>query len=221
METPKQNMLSVITVSFSNMMNHFCHENSVIKTVACEESHCSHPFILRSEFVTLPMMYIIEQQDFSQILYNTEHKLYIWTFIHDQDPSSLVYQSLSESDEPWSEFVTKGKIQDMWEVIRYSSIIRDQFLQIIQVHQLETDVSLTCAFTIKELVTFCSKTQQMSINLTNKILQQEFPFVQFGSNMTGTDYFLKTIIAKHLLTHVSLQRTPLRSQHLLDRKSVV
>ena len=32
--------------------------------------------------------------------------------------------------------------------------------------------------------------------------------------MTGTDFFFVTIIAKHLLAHVSLQRTPLRSQHI-------
>jgi hypothetical protein len=31
--------------------------------------------------------------------------------------------------------------------------------------------------------------------------------------MTGTDFF-KTTIAKHLLAHVSLQRTPLWSQHI-------
>jgi hypothetical protein len=31
--------------------------------------------------------------------------------------------------------------------------------------------------------------------------------------MTGTFFFLKTITAKHLLAHVSLQCTPLRSQH--------
>jgi len=37
--------------------------------------------------------------------------------------------------------------------------------------------------------------------------------VQGGSNMTGTDFFFKTIITKHLLAHVSLQRTPLRNQH--------
>jgi hypothetical protein len=29
--------------------------------------------------------------------------------------------------------------------------------------------------------------------------------------MTGTDFFLKTLIAKHLLAHVSVQGTPLRS----------
>jgi hypothetical protein len=40
--------------------------------------------------------------------------------------------------------------------------------------------------------------------------------VQGGSNMTGTDFFLKTIIAIHLLAHVSLQRTPLRSQHIFS-----
>jgi hypothetical protein len=72
-ETRKQNMLSVITVSFSNMMNHFCHENSVIKTVACEESPCSHPFILRSEFIKLPMRYITEQQDFTVKSYITQN----------------------------------------------------------------------------------------------------------------------------------------------------
>jgi len=33
--------------------------------------------------------------------------------------------------------------------------------------------------------------------------------VQGGSNMTGTDFFFVTIIDKHLLAHVSLQRTPL------------
>jgi hypothetical protein len=33
--------------------------------------------------------------------------------------------------------------------------------------------------------------------------------------MTGIDFF-KTIIAKHLLAHVSLQRTPLRSQHIFS-----
>jgi len=38
-------------------------------------------------------------------------------------------------------------------------------------------------------------------------------FVQGGSHMTGTDFFIKTIITKHLLAHVSHQRTPLRSQH--------
>ena len=40
--------------------------------------------------------------------------------------------------------------------------------------------------------------------------------IQGGSNMTGTDFFLKTIIAKHLLAHVSLQRTPLQSQHIFS-----
>jgi hypothetical protein len=41
--------------------------------------------------------------------------------------------------------------------------------------------------------------------------------IQGGSNMTRTDFFfLKTIIAKHLLAHVSLQRTPLRSQHIFS-----
>jgi hypothetical protein len=40
--------------------------------------------------------------------------------------------------------------------------------------------------------------------------------VQGGSDMTGTDFFLKTIIAKHLLAHVSLQHTPLRSQHFFS-----
>ena len=34
--------------------------------------------------------------------------------------------------------------------------------------------------------------------------------------MTDTDFFLKTIIAKHLLAHVNLQRTPLRSQHIFS-----
>jgi hypothetical protein len=33
---------------------------------------------------------------------------------------------------------------------------------------------------------------------------------------TGLILFLKTIIAKHLLAHVSLQRTPLRSQHIFS-----
>jgi hypothetical protein len=35
--------------------------------------------------------------------------------------------------------------------------------------------------------------------------------------MTGTDLKKKNnIIAKHLLAHVSLQRTPLRSQHIFS-----
>jgi hypothetical protein len=38
--------------------------------------------------------------------------------------------------------------------------------------------------------------------------------IQGGSNMTGTDFF--TVIAKHLHAHVSLQRTPLRSQHIFS-----
>jgi len=33
--------------------------------------------------------------------------------------------------------------------------------------------------------------------------------VEGGSNMTGTDFFFVTKIVKHLLGHVSLQRTPL------------
>ena len=33
--------------------------------------------------------------------------------------------------------------------------------------------------------------------------------LQGGSNMTGTDFFFVTKIGKHLLAHVSLQRTPL------------
>jgi len=33
--------------------------------------------------------------------------------------------------------------------------------------------------------------------------------LQGGSNMTGTGFFFLTIIAKHLLARVSLQRTPL------------
>ena len=37
--------------------------------------------------------------------------------------------------------------------------------------------------------------------------------------MTGTDIFFVTIINKHLLAHVSLQRTPLRSQHNLFQHS--
>ena len=41
-------------------------------------------------------------------------------------------------------------------------------------------------------------------------------YLQGGSNMTGTDFFFVTIIAKHLLAHVSLQRTPLRSQHIFS-----
>jgi len=36
--------------------------------------------------------------------------------------------------------------------------------------------------------------------------------------MTGTDFFV-TIIAIHLLAHVSLQRTPLRSQHIFFKRS--
>jgi hypothetical protein len=39
--------------------------------------------------------------------------------------------------------------------------------------------------------------------------------------MTGTDFFLKTIIAKHLLAHVSLQRTPLRSQQFFQRSGSI
>jgi hypothetical protein len=42
--------------------------------------------------------------------------------------------------------------------------------------------------------------------------------LQVGSNMTWTDFF-KTIIAKHLLAHVSLQGTPLRSQHIFFQRS--
>jgi len=41
---------------------------------------------------------------------------------------------------------------------------------------------------------------------------------QDGSNITGTDFF-KTIIAKHSLAHVILQRTPLRSQHIFFQRS--
>jgi hypothetical protein len=42
-------------------------------------------------------------------------------------------------------------------------------------------------------------------------------YLHGGSNMTGTDFFfLKTIIAKHLIAHVSLQRTPLQSQHIFS-----
>jgi len=40
--------------------------------------------------------------------------------------------------------------------------------------------------------------------------------VQGGSNMTGTDFFFVTIIDKHLLAHVSLQRTPFQSQHIFS-----
>ena len=40
--------------------------------------------------------------------------------------------------------------------------------------------------------------------------------IQGGSNMTGTEFFFVTIIDKHLLAHVSLQRTPLRSQHIFS-----
>jgi hypothetical protein len=50
-----------------------------------------------------------------------------------------------------------------------------------------------------------------------QIMQEICTYVQGGSNMTGTDFFfLKTIIAKHLLAHVSLQHTPLRSQHIFS-----
>ena len=34
--------------------------------------------------------------------------------------------------------------------------------------------------------------------------------------MTGTDFFFVTIIAKHFLAHVSLQRAPLRIQNILS-----
>jgi hypothetical protein len=42
--------------------------------------------------------------------------------------------------------------------------------------------------------------------------------IQGGSNMTGTDFFffLKTIIAKHLLAHFSIQLNPLWSQHIFS-----
>ena len=40
--------------------------------------------------------------------------------------------------------------------------------------------------------------------------------IQGGSNMTGTDFFFLTIITKHSLAHVSLQHTPLRSQHIFS-----
>ena len=46
-----------------------------------------------------------------------------------------------------------------------------------------------------------------------------FRMLQGGSNMAGTDFFFKTIIAKHSLAHVSLQRTPLRSQHIFFQRS--
>jgi len=49
------------------------------------------------------------------------------------------------------------------------------------------------------------------------LVSVNFVVVQGGTNMTGTDiFFLKTIIAKHSLAHVSLQRTPLRSQHIFS-----
>jgi hypothetical protein len=63
-------------------------------------------------------------------------------------------------------------------------------LQIIKVHQLETDVSLTCAFTIKELITFCSYIQHTSINLTHKILRQEFPFITGCYQMSLTELWV-------------------------------
>ena len=42
-----------------------------------------------------------------------------------------------------------------------------------------------------------------------------YMYVQGGSNMTGTDFFV-TIIYKPLLVHVGLQRTPLRSHHIFS-----
>jgi hypothetical protein len=51
-------------------------------------------------------------------------------------------------------------------------------------------------------------TGRIVVNSNNWILQG-------GSNMTGTFFFL-TIISKHLLAHVSLQRTPLRSEHIFS-----
>ena len=52
-------------------------------------------------------------------------------------------------------------------------------------------------------------TGRIVVNSNNWILQG-------GSNMTGTDFFLKIIIAKHLLAHVSLKPTPLQSQHIFS-----
>ena len=53
-----------------------------------------------------------------------------------------------------------------------------------------------------------------------QLLFQPYRFksiVQGGSNMTGTDFFFfVTINDKHLLAHVSLQHTPLRSQHIFS-----
>jgi len=50
------------------------------------------------------------------------------------------------------------------------------------------------------------------------LFKMQFCFIQGGSNITGTDFF-KTIIAKHSLAHVSLQRTSLRSQHIFFQRS--
>ena len=47
----------------------------------------------------------------------------------------------------------------------------------------------------------------IAVRANSHMFIHDYPHILGGSNMTGTDFF-KTIFTKHLLAHVSLQRTP-------------